>query len=124
MRRADDDVGDGWGDADLDAGVALLGELTLEELVQLGVEDTVCAGILLACEFTPPSLRSVCPKIAAVEGCNPSFPGHLLFLGIFCCSCNIYAIVGGFIPATNFLRLELSHMLARDSELWLLGQHT
>ncbi len=38
---ADDDVSDGRGDADLDAGVALLGEFTLEELVQLGIEDTV-----------------------------------------------------------------------------------
>lgn len=38
---ADDDVGDGRGDADLDAGVALLGQLALEELVELGVEDTV-----------------------------------------------------------------------------------
>ena len=38
---ADDDVGDGRGDADLDARVALLGQLALEELVQLGVEDTV-----------------------------------------------------------------------------------
>ena len=38
---ADDDVGDGRGDADLDAGVALLSQLALEELVELGVEDTV-----------------------------------------------------------------------------------
>ena len=38
---ADDDVGNGRGDADLDAGVALLGQLTLDELVQLGIEDTV-----------------------------------------------------------------------------------
>ena len=38
---ADDDVGDGRGDADLDAGVTLLSELALEELVELGVEDTV-----------------------------------------------------------------------------------
>lgn len=38
---ADDDVGNGGGDADFDAGVALLGQLALEELVQLGVEDTV-----------------------------------------------------------------------------------
>lgn len=38
---ADDDVGDGGGDADFDAGVALLSELALEELVQLGVENTV-----------------------------------------------------------------------------------
>lgn len=37
----DDDVGDGRSDADLDAGVTLLGKLALEELVQLGVEDTV-----------------------------------------------------------------------------------
>jgi len=39
---ADDDVGDGRGDADFDARVALLGQLALEELVQFGVEDTVC----------------------------------------------------------------------------------
>jgi hypothetical protein len=38
---ADDDVGDGGSDADLDARVALLGELTLEELVQFGIEDAV-----------------------------------------------------------------------------------
>lgn len=38
---ADDDVGDGGSDADLDAGVALLSKLALEELVELGVEDTV-----------------------------------------------------------------------------------
>lgn len=38
---SDDDIGDGGGNADLDAGVALLSELTLEELVELGVEDTV-----------------------------------------------------------------------------------
>lgn len=38
---ADDDVGDGGSDADLDARVTLLSELALEELVELGVEDTV-----------------------------------------------------------------------------------
>lgn len=38
---ADDDVGDGGGDADFDAGVTLLSQLALEELVQLGVENTV-----------------------------------------------------------------------------------
>jgi len=38
----DDDVGDGRGDADFDARVALLGELALEELVELGVENTIC----------------------------------------------------------------------------------
>jgi hypothetical protein len=41
---ADDDVGDGGCDADLDAGVALLGQLALEELVQLSIEDTICGG--------------------------------------------------------------------------------
>lgn len=39
---ADDDVGDGGGDADFDTGVSLLSKLALEELVQLGVEDTIC----------------------------------------------------------------------------------
>lgn len=38
----DDDVGDRGGNADLDAGVTLLSELALEELVELGVENTVC----------------------------------------------------------------------------------
>ena len=38
---SDDNVGNGGGDADLDAGVTLLSELALKELVELGVEDTV-----------------------------------------------------------------------------------
>ena len=38
---ADDDVGDGRSDTDFDTRVALLGQLTLEELVEFGVEDTV-----------------------------------------------------------------------------------
>lgn len=37
----DDDVGHGRGDADLDARVALLGQLALEELVELGIEDAI-----------------------------------------------------------------------------------
>lgn len=41
VRGADDDVGHGRRDAHLDARVALLGQLALEELVQLGIEDTV-----------------------------------------------------------------------------------
>ena len=41
MGGADDDVGDGGRNADLDAGVTLLGQLALEELVQLGVEDAI-----------------------------------------------------------------------------------
>ena len=45
MGGADDDVGDGGSDADLDAGVTLLGQLALEELVQLSIEDTVCEGL-------------------------------------------------------------------------------
>ena len=38
-RRHDDDLGAGGGDAHLHAGVAILGELAGEELVQLGLED-------------------------------------------------------------------------------------
>jgi hypothetical protein len=60
---ADDDVGDGGGDADLDARVALLGQLALEELVQLGIEDTVW-GVLVSvlcniavCASSPPGLH-------------------------------------------------------------------
>ena len=41
MRGADDDVGDGRRDANLDARVAFLGQLALEEFVELGVEDAV-----------------------------------------------------------------------------------
>ena len=41
MGGSDDDVGDGGCDADLDARVSLLGQLMLEELVQLGVEHTI-----------------------------------------------------------------------------------
>jgi hypothetical protein len=37
----DDDVGDGGSDADFDSRVSLLGQFTLEELVQLSVEDTI-----------------------------------------------------------------------------------
>jgi hypothetical protein len=36
----DDDLGAGGGDADLDARVAVLGQLSGEECVQLGLEDT------------------------------------------------------------------------------------
>lgn len=35
------DVGDGGSDTDFDTRVALLSQLALEELVQLGIEDTV-----------------------------------------------------------------------------------
>jgi hypothetical protein len=39
---ANDDVGNGGSDADFDTGVAFLSEFALEELIQLGVEDTIC----------------------------------------------------------------------------------
>jgi hypothetical protein len=39
--RPDDDIGNGGGDADLDARVTFLSQLVLEELVQLGVEDAI-----------------------------------------------------------------------------------
>jgi len=42
VRGADDDVGDGGSDADLDARVAFFGQFALEEFVEFGVEDTVC----------------------------------------------------------------------------------
>lgn len=38
---ADDDVGNSGSDPDFDAGIAFLSELSLKELVKLGVEDTV-----------------------------------------------------------------------------------
>jgi len=41
VRGADDDVGYRRRDADLDAGVAFFSQLTLEEFVELGVEDTI-----------------------------------------------------------------------------------
>ena len=52
---ADDDIGDGWGDANLDTRVTLLGQLALEELVQLGVENTVCydLSVCLLLKFPP-----------------------------------------------------------------------
>ena len=38
---ADDDVGDGGGDSDLNTRVSLLSKFALEELVQFCVEDTI-----------------------------------------------------------------------------------
>jgi hypothetical protein len=38
---ANDDIGDGGGNADFNTRVSLLGQLTLEELVQFSVEDTI-----------------------------------------------------------------------------------
>lgn len=56
---ADDDVGDGWSNADLNTRVSLLGQLALEELVQLGVEDTICIIFSVSC----PIQVSYCPPI-------------------------------------------------------------
>jgi len=39
---ANDDVGDSGSDADFDTRVSLFSQLTLEEFVQLSVEDTIC----------------------------------------------------------------------------------
>ena len=63
---ADDDVGDGGRDADLDTGVALLGQLALEELVQLGIKYTVWAG-----------LATSCFEIAAIRIPNSKFPSRI-----------------------------------------------
>ena len=41
MSGTNDDVGDGGSYADFDTGVTLLRELALEELVELGVKDTI-----------------------------------------------------------------------------------
>lgn len=41
MGGADDDVGDGWCDSDLDTRVSLLSQFALEEFVQFCIEDTI-----------------------------------------------------------------------------------
>jgi hypothetical protein len=68
VRRPDDDIGNGGSDADLDAGVALLCELALEELVQLGVEDTVYDELVIS--------PSVCahPKLGSRHSSCPNRP--------------------------------------------------
>ena len=55
---ADDDIGDGGGDADFDTGVALLSQFALEEFVQLGVENTVY-GSLMSVMFSQFLIRFV-----------------------------------------------------------------
>jgi hypothetical protein len=42
MGGADDDVGNGRGDADFNTRVALFSQFALEEFVQFSVEDTIC----------------------------------------------------------------------------------
>lgn len=39
---SNDDIGDGRCNSDFDAGVSFLRKFALEELVQFGVEDTIC----------------------------------------------------------------------------------
>lgn len=65
---ADDDVGDGGRDADLDARVTLLSELALEELVQLGVEDTICSAKMSAPVVQPPITSLIPPRSACSSG--------------------------------------------------------
>jgi hypothetical protein len=67
----DDDVGDGGSNSDLDAGVTFLGKLALEELVELGVEDSV--GDELS------ALRDVDAAESGSWGCGSGHAG-LLFL--------------------------------------------
>jgi hypothetical protein len=98
---ADDDVGDGGRDADLDARVALLGQLALEELVELGVENTVCAVLAMPCVVLIGSSSSTssnsanCAEPFSTIQCSP-VPRRTSASGKGCT-----------VPATNFLRLEL-----------------
>lgn len=58
VRGADDNVGHGGCYADFDTRVSLLGQLALEEFVEFGVKDTICAtrySLLLLC-FNRPRL--------------------------------------------------------------------
>jgi hypothetical protein len=63
---ADDDVGDGRRNADLDARVTLLSEFALEELVQLGVENTVSDELSALGAGEKVSIRSRCESILCV----------------------------------------------------------
>lgn len=73
MGGPDDDVGHGGSDADLDAGIALLSQLALEEFVQLGIEDTVCGDMLarVQCAQIPSILRA---QYLRVANCAQSKP--------------------------------------------------
>ena len=42
VRGSNDNVGNGGCNSDFYAGISFLSKFTLEELVQLGVEDTIC----------------------------------------------------------------------------------
>jgi len=88
---ADDDVGDGWGDADLDAGVALLSQLALEELVQLCVENTICDKL---------------PPLGAVERHSVS---DLYPICICICTCSHF-------PSSSLLCVYSELMLGRRGE--------
>jgi hypothetical protein len=93
---ADDDVGDGGRHADLDARVALLSELALEELVQLGVENTVCGLLATHSRWYATSPATRIPSIVRSDR-----------------SRILWAVVAGSVwevcvPATNFLLLEIA----------------
>lgn len=73
VRGADDDVGNGGRDADLDTGVTLLGEFALEELVELGVEHTVCTRS--KCQPWPIVLLLHARRLREkLSSCAPQFP--------------------------------------------------
>jgi len=103
---ADDDVGDGGGDADLDAGVTLLGQLALEEFVQLSIEDTVCGGL---CQ--PSSMCAIFGVLCDVlqEVCKARVED--MALQTSSCAAALFFFsqrgIGCIVPATNFLLLEL-----------------
>lgn len=69
----DDDVGDGRGDADFDARVSLLSQLALEELVQLGVEDSVGDELSpLGTVWRRRSVKGALPEVCSIAQCVPS----------------------------------------------------
>lgn len=73
---ADNDVGDGGGDADFDAGVTLLSQLALEELVQLGVENTVgdeLSALGTVSQKKSPSAKCVLVELLLRHHESPSF---------------------------------------------------
>lgn len=119
---ADDDVGNGWRDADLDAGVALLSELALEELVEFGVEDTVCKSVLVQRAFVCnlPSLGlGLSPKFQHLVNCALEAPAHSLVQRLFFPVLHrdrkrVYR-TSNELPA---LRAVMLSVFASDSRLW------
>lgn len=110
MGGADDDVGNGGCDADLDAGVALLSELALEELVQLGVEDTVC--VLLATHSRIDRVSSMRrrprPMRLSMRLSAAIARSHRSRISTIASSVAGSVQGGCSVPATNFLLLEMA----------------